>query len=212
MSLEFKTVNSPSDSSVASVEVMLFVGWLEESSFVAKRIVGEVRFLTCASPSYLEARGTPTDPDELRNHVCLTFRDYRGMIHDVWKYERQGEMRNLALTPRVVADDLTAVREACIRGVGVMRYTRIGARPFIDQGLLVTILNEWRMLEGPPIHVLYRRGARSSAKLRAFIDFVVGFFADLEAGKSESSQYVGPIPQWYRRNWIGSRARHAGAQ
>jgi len=211
-SFELKTVNSPSDPSAASVEVMLLVGWLEASSFVAKRIVGEVRFLTCASPSYLEAHGTPTDPDELRNHACLALRGPRGMIHDLWKYERQGEIRNVALTPRVVGDDGTALREACIRGVGVIRSPSIGARPFIDQGLLVTILNEWRMLEGPPIHALYRRGARSSAKLRAFVDFVAGFFADLEAGGSESSQYLGPMPQWYRRKWSGSVARHAGAQ
>jgi DNA-binding transcriptional LysR family regulator len=165
---------------------------------------------TCAAPSYLEVHGTPTDPDDFRNYVCLTLRDPRGMIHDLWKYERQSEVRNVALTPRVVADDGTALREACIRGVGIFRSLSINARPLVEQGRLVTILNEWNALEGPPSHVLYRRGARSSAKLRAFIDFVVEFFADAEAGGPES--YLGPMPQWLKRNWTGSRARHAGAR
>jgi DNA-binding transcriptional LysR family regulator len=211
MSLELKTVNSLGDPSAASVEVMILVGWLDESSFVAKRLL-ELRFLTGASPSYLQARGTPTDPDELRNHACLVSRGPLGTIQDLWKYERQGEIRNVVLTPRVVGDDITALREACVRGVGIVRWPSIAARPLIDQGRIVTVLNDWRMLEGPPIHVLYRRGARSSAKLRAFIDFVVVFFADLDAEGAAPSQYGSPMPEWYRRRWSGSLARHAGAR
>jgi LysR family transcriptional regulator for bpeEF and oprC len=207
ISLELKIVSGPNVSPPAGVDVMLLVGWLKESSFVAKQI-GQIHLMTCASPSYLEAHGTPANPDELRNHVCLAYRDARGMIYDLWKYERGGEMRDVALTPRLISDDPNALREACIRGVGIMRATSIGARPLIDQGRLVPILNEWKVLEGPPIHAVYRRGARSSAKLRAFLDFVVEFFADLEPRGSEPS----PMPQWVRRNWTGSRARHAGAR
>jgi len=207
VSFEMKTINSPSDPSAASVDVMLFVGWLEESGFVAKRI-GQTRFLTCASPSYLEAHGTPTDPEELRNHVCLTFRTYRGMIHDLWKYERQGETRNVALTPRFIADDRAALGEVAIRGVGIVRGLSLNLRPHVDQGRLVAILNEWSAEEGPPIYVLYRRGARNSAKLRAFVDFAVKLFADLEPSGTHPSS----MPQWYTHRWVGSRARHAGAR
>ena len=186
--------------------------WLEEeSSFVAKRI-GQMSYATCASASYLEAHGTPTDPDELRNHVCLAYRDPRGMIHDLWKYERRGESRSVPVAPRVVGDDAAALREACARGVGVLRMLSINARPFIDQGRLVAILNDWASLEGQPLHALYRRGARNSAKVRAFVDFLSDFFAVWEPGRSEPLRHLGPMPIYQRRNWTGSRAQHAGAR
>jgi LysR family transcriptional regulator for bpeEF and oprC len=211
MSFELRTVNSPSDPSAASVDVIVSTRWLEESSFVAKRI-GQMGFVTCASASYLKAHGTPTDPDELRNHTCLAYRDIRGMIHDLWKYERRGEIRSVAVAPRVVGDDATALREACARGVGVLRMLNINARPLIDQGRLVALLSDWASLEGPPLHVLYRRGARNSAKLRAFVDFLVDFFAAWEPGQSEPFQHLGPMPRYQRRHWTGSRAQHVGVR
>jgi DNA-binding transcriptional LysR family regulator len=208
MSFDLRTVNSPSDPSAASVDLILSCRWLEESSFVAKQ-VGRMRYRTCASPSYLATHGTPLDPDELRKHVCLAYRDARGMIHDLWKYERRGEIRSVAVAPRIVGDDATTLREACMQGAGVVRALDINARPLVDQGRLVPILNEWTSVEGAPIHALYRRGARSSARLRAFVDFLVELFAEMEF---DPPQNLGPMPHWQRRNWTGSRARHAGAR
>jgi len=43
-------------------------------------------------------------------------------------------------------------------------------------------------LEAPAIHVMYRRGARQSARVRAFIEFMVETFANLEAARERSGQ------------------------
>jgi LysR family transcriptional regulator for bpeEF and oprC len=204
MSIEMRTVNNLGDPAAASVEVILFFGWLEQSSFVAKQ-VGQTRMVTCASPSYLEAHGTPTDPDELRSHVCLALRTpwAGGTIHDLWKYQRQGETRDVAVTPRFVTDDRAALGEAAVRGVGIMRGASFNMQPHIDQGRLVAILNEWSNEVSAPIYALYRRGARSSAKVRAFVDFAAKLFGELAPGGTGPSS----MPQWYRQKWAGSRAR-----
>ena len=47
------------------IDVALRIGTLPDSGLVALRI-GEIRRVTCASPAYLAARGTPAVPDELR--------------------------------------------------------------------------------------------------------------------------------------------------
>ncbi|HET7765669.1 MAG TPA: LysR family transcriptional regulator [Burkholderiales bacterium] len=211
MSLELKTVNSPSDPVAAGVDVIVSVRWPEESSLVAKRI-GQMSYVTCASPSYLQAHGTPTDPDDLRNHVCLAYRNPQGMIHDLWKYERRGETRSVAVAPQVVGDDAAALREACARGVGVLWMLDINARTLVDQGRVVAILNDWASLDGAPFHALYRRGAGNSGKVRAFVDFLANFFAAWEPRRSVPLQHLGPMPRYQRRNWTGSRAQHAGAR
>ncbi len=43
-----------------------------DSSLIAARI-GTARRVTCASPSYLAVHGRPQKPEDLRNHVCVTF-------------------------------------------------------------------------------------------------------------------------------------------
>ena len=48
-------------------------GPLESSSMIAHRIV-ELRYLICASPSYLERRGTPKRPDDIGDHDCIYWR------------------------------------------------------------------------------------------------------------------------------------------
>jgi DNA-binding transcriptional LysR family regulator len=54
------------------VDVALRVGELLDNSLVAKK-VGTVRRVVCASPAYLERRGTPISPADLKDHDCLTF-------------------------------------------------------------------------------------------------------------------------------------------
>src|SRR6516162_1230217 len=49
------------------VDVALRVGVLPDSRLIALR-VGSVRRVTCASPAYLAARGTPSTPDDLDGH------------------------------------------------------------------------------------------------------------------------------------------------
>ncbi|WP_026193675.1 substrate binding domain-containing protein [Teredinibacter turnerae] len=52
------------------VDVAIRVGHLPDSSYVARRL-GDMQWLLCASPVYLQRRGTPQAPHDLRHHNCL---------------------------------------------------------------------------------------------------------------------------------------------
>src|SRR3984893_14799688 len=54
-----------------NIDVSIRIGTLPDSSMIATRI-GSVRLVLCASPSYLAARGCPTEPADLCNHDCIT--------------------------------------------------------------------------------------------------------------------------------------------
>jgi hypothetical protein len=57
------------------------------------------------------------------------------------------------------------------------------------------LLDDWEALEASPIHVMYGRGARPSARVRAFVEYVVELCADLEAWRrgAEQSRFA-PAP------------------
>ena len=53
-------------------DVTLRIAELESSSLIARKIV-PVERVVCASPDYLKHHGTPIHPQDLRNHVSLTY-------------------------------------------------------------------------------------------------------------------------------------------
>jgi LysR family transcriptional regulator for bpeEF and oprC len=209
LALDLRYVQNPNDPLAALVDVLVFIGWIEDVDMVAKR-TGQTRYITCASPAYLKARGVPQDPDELLSHDCLALRSSWGAVLDVWQYQRGEEARRVALTPRMVGDDMDWVIEAAIRGAGVVRLIDLKTRPLLHQGLLDPVLMDWTALEAPPIHVMYRRGVRPSARVRAFVEFVTDFCADLQEwpqGAGHPGFATVPMPRWFRSNWVGSLTR-----
>jgi DNA-binding transcriptional LysR family regulator len=54
------------------LDVSVRIGALPDSSLIATR-VGSIRYITCASPTYLARRGKPSLPQELTNHDCIAF-------------------------------------------------------------------------------------------------------------------------------------------
>ena len=209
ITLDLRVVPNPKAPMAALVDVLIFVGWLEDVDMVAKR-VAQTRYVTCASPDYWRAHGMPSDPDELRTHNCLAFRSPWGAVLDVWKYRRGDELRSVALEPSIVSEDLDWAATLAAQGAGVLRLVDLHTQDYFDQGLLQPVLGDWEALEAPPVHVLYRRGSRPTARLRAFVDFTTELFENLDAARPDPGNGKGrpaPMPSWFRTNWVGSLTR-----
>jgi DNA-binding transcriptional LysR family regulator len=54
------------------IDLAVRVGALPDSTLVAMK-VGEIRRVVCGSPAYFAAHGTPKTPDDLLDHMCVTF-------------------------------------------------------------------------------------------------------------------------------------------
>ncbi|WP_324741825.1 LysR substrate-binding domain-containing protein [Tsuneonella sp. CC-YZS046] len=83
-----------------------------------------------------------------------------------------GETAGIPHRPRLVTDDMAALRQAALAGVGVVQLPTMMIWRDIDAGSLVQLLPEWR----PPdwvIHAVFpsRRGLLPS--VRALLDFLV---------------------------------------
>jgi LysR family transcriptional activator of dmlA len=210
--LDFRLVHYPHEPTAALCDVLVLIGWHHDTDWIARPIV-PTRFVTLASPAYWKAHGTPTDPAELSSHRCLIHRVPNGVVLDLWRYSRGNESRSVALRPTLIADDRDALAEAVIAGAGVMRVVDLTVQPWLARGLLQAALPDWTALEAPPLHLLYRRGGRQSARVRAFGDFITDVFGRITAALGPAAPpNANPQPQWFRTGYTGGLAARAAAK
>ena len=148
------------------LDVAVRIAHLPDSSLSAVR-VGSVRWVACASPKYLAARGTPRTPADLAQHDAIAFS--LSTSPDEWSFA-SGETLNPPTKVVVNSNDIAIA--AAVDGRGVARALSYQIAPELRAGKLQIVLSEF---EPPPIpiSVVYAEGRRAAAKVRAFVDFAV---------------------------------------
>jgi DNA-binding transcriptional LysR family regulator len=149
------------------VDVALRIGVLPDSQLIALR-VGTVGRVVCASPAYLDARGTPKTPEDLIGHDCIVYTGFLGP--DVWKFVRNGSDLAVTVQPRLVVSNLEAASDAARAGIGLTSALAYQVKASIEEGTLTTVLDAFRPAT-LPVSIVYAAGRFMPIKLRAFLDF-----------------------------------------
>jgi len=137
---------------------------------VAVKFGGDVRFITVAAPSYLQGKPTPKTPDDLNAHRCIRQRLPSGKRYR-WEFARRGAEIAIDVPGNLTLDDNDLLMQAAAAGSGIAYVPEHFARPLLDSGRLVSVLEDWC----PPIPGLalyYPRGRHVPSPLRAFIDLL----------------------------------------
>ena len=135
---------------------------------VAVRFGGDSRFLTVASQAYLSSRKLPQVPEDLKNHICIRNRLPSGKLYR-WEFEQRGREVAVDVPGALTLDHIELMTEAAIAGLGIAYVPERSARPYLDDGRLVTLLDDWCPLI--PGFFLYYPGRRHvPAGLKAFVD------------------------------------------
>ncbi len=128
------------------------------------------RFLTAASPSYLDRAGRPAHPRDLLDHACIRHRFPSGMTHP-WEFEREGEVIRLTPEGPLLSSAIEVEVAAAVAGLGVVHGFAEYLQDRIAEGVLEQVLPDWAQgFSGPFLYYPSRR--RMSAPLRAFVDFL----------------------------------------
>lgn len=152
------------------LDVGIRIGDLPDSTMRAIR-AGQVRRIVCAAPAYLKAHGIPRRPADLARHVVIAASGVSPRAE--WKFSDAGKPAVVRIQPRLTVTSNDAAIEAALAGFGVTRLLSYQVTPHLAAGKLKIILGGF---EPPPlpIHVLHREGRQASAKVRAFVDMIVG--------------------------------------
>ena len=105
------------------------------SALLRMRVLGTARSIFVASPSYLQARGTPRTAADLRRHDAVVVGDGLG---ERWPVARRG---SVALDgARVCANSLTVGLHFAVQGLGVAWLPAFLCQPHLQRGELRQIL------------------------------------------------------------------------
>jgi DNA-binding transcriptional LysR family regulator len=164
------------DSSLVDIVGMGFdagirFGGRVERDMVAVPVGPRLDNCIVASPRYIAERGLPVHPRDLLAHECIGFRFVSSGQLERWEFEKDGEAMTLPVTGRLVLNDVSAMLDAAIDGIGVANLISGYSERAIEDGRLVRLLADW----SPPLPELtlyYPDPRRVPPKLRALIDFL----------------------------------------
>ena len=180
LQLEILLATGSRNLEAEGIDVGVFIGEPSDNSLVARRI-GELTMLTCASASYLQAHGIPRAPEDLTDHNCMVYFRPNGRPYDEWVFSRGDDLRMVRVRGNCCANEAHVLIDAAIAGSGITRIFDVVHGSTMASGALIPVLADWAQ-PGPPVHVMYPRGGRSSPKVGLFSDFVSALFDDVRGG------------------------------
>lgn len=150
---------------------------LQDSDLVLK-VLGTRTQCLVASPALLERHGTPSVPADLTRLPSLA----PGPTEDdhEWRLEGpNGAQASIRHTPRLISDDMIALRRAAIAGVGVVHLPLMMVTDEIGHGTLTKLIPEWAP-RPELIHAVLPSKRYLLPSVRALIDFLADRFQRLD--------------------------------
>src|SRR5271166_6511998 len=142
------------------------------SDMIRVRVTGPIRIAVVGSPGYFAGRRTPRTPDDLASHNCIQYRmGAKGPIAK-WRFERNGNVRQIAVAGRLTVNNPELAVRAALDGIGIAYVPEDLAAPFLRTGQLTRALESWSAtIEG--LFLFYHGHRQVPTALRAFIDMVL---------------------------------------
>ncbi|OON62500.1 LysR family transcriptional regulator [Massilia sp. KIM] len=142
---------------------------LEDSNLIM-RVLSESPHRLVVSPQFLEERGLPKHPADLSGLPSIGWGPPRDHLWDLLGPD--GVEAQVRHHPRYITDDLTALRQAALHGVGIAQLPCMVVEEQLKDGTLVDIMPGWAPKSGIA-HAVFpsRRGLLPSVRL--LIDFLV---------------------------------------
>ncbi|MGQ5523533.1 LysR family transcriptional regulator [Chitinimonas sp. PSY-7] len=141
----------------------------QPADLLVARTLAPIRWVICASPTYLARYGTPERPQDLSVHACLTYPLLTPS--GVWPFMHDGQRIVMPVQGPLRTNSSVALMAACVGGAGLTRLPTFSCGNLLASGELVAVLQDYAV---PPqtATAVYLPNRYQSPKLRAFIDFM----------------------------------------
>ena len=124
-----------------SVDVALRYGSPNDSAMYGFKICN-VPVILCATPQYLDNNIPPKHPDDLVAHNGL-FYQLHDVVHDTWKFTRQGKLFKIKMNGNRASNDGDLVRRWCVAGKGIAVKSSIDMANDLLQGNVVPVMTDY---------------------------------------------------------------------
>src|SRR5471030_40359 len=166
--------DKPIDLIQESVDCVIRVGELQDSSLVARRL-GDHHMVTVASPAYLERCGTPQTLADLQHHSAINyFWGRTGRIMDL-TFVVDGRPVLVKMRGKIAVNDTAVYLSGCLRGVCTAQTPIRLTATHLRNSEAVEVLPQHKPLS-LPISAVYPHNRHLSPTLRVFVDWAVDLF------------------------------------
>jgi DNA-binding transcriptional LysR family regulator len=154
---------------------------LADDPAIMHRALGAPPALLCATPAYLERRGTPLRPEDLRAHDLLTpelseLPEFRLLL------SRGTQRAEVALSPKLAVGDPAVLHAATAAGLGIGLLPAFLCRQGLATGRLKVVLPEWTAPPAAALHAFYPAALEADSRVRRFVEFLAASVVPALAG------------------------------
>lgn len=145
-------------------DLAIRIGKLADSSMMARQLSCRTSYV-CAAPGYINKHGKPDKLNELARHRCLT-----GSL-DYWRFSQQGQFQNIKVCGAIQYNSGYGLVDAALKGLGLVQLPDYYVKQYLDNGSLISVLDEYRVAE-EGIWAVYPHNRHLSAKVKTLVDFL----------------------------------------
>jgi LysR family transcriptional activator of dmlA len=170
---------SPPPLSDDSYDVCFRFGHPPDSRAIA-RFIAANRRIVVASPAYLKKHGEPRVPAELVKHNCIGIRQ-GDEAYGLWRFTsprskaKSDATESVKTRGNLTTNDGEIAVNWALDGLGVLLRAEWDVARYLRSGRLVQVLQNHATPDAD-IYAVYAQRHKSSARVRALIDFVTAAF------------------------------------
>ncbi len=182
---ELSLTNRPLHMIQEGCDVGILPGKLTDERVVA-RPAGNIRLILAASRALVEKRPPARTPADLKSWPWIAISGFQfWSAKEIKFFHRTRPMQTLSISPILISEGVTSVREAVRTGLGVAVLPDWFIRKELRSGEIVRVLPQWNPAD-LPVHVVYAGHRLLPTRVRSFIDFAIkGMTKELAGKKSK---------------------------
>lgn len=182
---ELHLLNRPTKFLEEGFDCGFLIGEPFDKSLVVRRVAPLSRLLV-AAPDLLRRHGLPHQPEDLQHLPWLGVLQPHFYSRGKFTLSREGERREMSVSPALLLDSVTALRETALMGAGYTMLPEWMAGPDVASGALVPLITEWKLPDFD-LNLGYGVNRHATGRLRAFLDFALEEVPALLTGGGSSS-------------------------
>lgn len=143
---------------------------------VIARLLAPNRRLLCASPAYLQRRGTPRSPHDLASHSLIAIRQ-GDEAYGLLRLRSGRRVETVRVRGSLGTNDGEIAVNWALAGHGIVLRAEWDVARYLRSGRLQQVLENW---QAPPadIYAVYPARHQGTARVRAFVEHLAAHFAE----------------------------------
>ena len=143
---------------------------LPDDNTVGHRLLGALPAVLCATPAYLQQRGTPAKPEALRDHDFLT--PETGQADFRLALSHGSQRAEVRIAPKLTVNDPAVLHAATAAGLGIGLLPEFLCRQGLATHRLQQVLADWSPPPAASLYAVYPAMLEGDPRVQRFVDFL----------------------------------------